>query len=427
MNPETLSLYFNNAQNDNVEEDNFMNIELFRLSSYQHFPRDSAISTIKLSSAGLFYTGTGDKVKCYKCNFTKDNWLLTDNPFKEHKNQFPTCPVVSGCDISDNIPVAPVETLRECFSRLPALVYDDGGENYPSVGSSSFPSIPDEDSFGNYIDRGNNSITEMDSPQINGGDRPSTLGGGEGSSSSTTSGGARGQGAVPKTTLAQGDSGARGPGPTASGSSTHNREYVPTERNKTRELIRNMSGPTPSKKETPPQALAKDSAFLRFEKNRLESFKSWPAGHPIPPPALARAGFFYVGNDDRVRCVFCELILKDWDAGDNPLDEHKNKNPKCKFVLGLDVNNVPITSNYPEGGHRVPMNQTVVSSAASGSRPRTEMEQLGINTQRPKYPNYAIESARLQSFNKWPRNKHQTSDDLSNAGFFYAGLSCYLL
>lgn len=49
------------------------------------------------------------------------------------------------------------------------------------------------------------------------------------------------------------------------------------------------------------------------------------------------------------------------------------------------------------------------------------MEALGINTDRPKHANFAVESTRLTSFNNWPQYKHQTPQQLAAAGFFYAG------
>lgn len=37
----------------------------------------------------------------------------------------------------------------------------------------------------------------------------------------------------------------------------------------------------------------------------------------------------------------------------------------------------------------------------------------------PDFPEYSIESARLRSFDEWPKSMKQTPDELSAAGFFY--------
>ena len=48
-----------------------------------------------------------------------------------------------------------------------------------------------------------------------------------------------------------------------------------------------------------------------------------------------------------MQCVFCRGILRDWDPGDKPHIEHKNKFPRCPFLLGVDVGNVPHTPSQP--------------------------------------------------------------------------------
>ena len=47
---------------------------------------------------------------------------------------------------------------------------------------------------------------------------------------------------------------------------------------------------------------------------------------------------------------------------------------------------------------------------------------LGIVTDRPRHPNYAVEAVRLNSFVNWPSTKEQTPQMLAKAGFFYAGM-----
>ncbi|KAJ8311146.1 hypothetical protein KUTeg_011310 [Tegillarca granosa] len=50
-----------------------------------------------------------------------------------------------------------------------------------------------------------------------------------------------------------------------------------------------------------------------------------------------------------------------------------------------------------------------------------DIEPLGISTQRPVYPHYAITTVRLTSFRNWPKNKKQNPQDLARAGFFHEG------
>lgn len=122
---------------------------------------------------------------------------------------------------------------------------------------------------------------------------------------------------------------------------------------------------------------------------------------------------FFPGVGDRVQCVFCRGILRDWDVGEKPHIEHKNKFPRCPFILGVNVGNVRMTPIQP--AHRINV------GGGSNNQSLGHMEALGINTDRPKHANFAVESTRLTSFNNWPQYKHQTPQQLAAAGFFYAG------
>lgn len=77
----------------------------------------------------------------------------------------------------------------------------------------------------------------------------------------------------------------------------------------------------------------------------------------------------------------------------------------------IHVNHVQSTNcinvNVAGGVHNQCMNHTMAT---------------GNNTsERPHHTNYSIESIRIISFNNWPQFKHQTPQQLAEAGFFYAG------
>ena len=81
----------------------------------------------------------------------------------------------------------------------------------------------------------------------------------------------------------------------------------------------------------------------RVEKNRLDTFAGrWPNSSMVQPQDLVKAGFYYIGIDDVVCCVFCHIALKSWEPGDVPTVEHRKHSPSCPFVLGQDVGNVPL-------------------------------------------------------------------------------------
>ena len=74
-----------------------------------------------------------------------------------------------------------------------------------------------------------------------------------------------------------------------------------------------------------------DFERLKDEAIRLSTFYDWPerAACIVEPHDLAKAGFFYTGQTDRVQCTFCRGCLRNWVQGDNPAEEHRRHFPDC--------------------------------------------------------------------------------------------------
>ena len=60
----------------------------------------------------------------------------------------------------------------------------------------------------------------------------------------------------------------------------------------------------------------------------------WPSDRiEADPTLLADAGFYYLGEDDRVKFWYCNGGLKNWDRFDDPWIKHAKWFPLCKYVL----------------------------------------------------------------------------------------------
>lgn len=139
---------------------------------------------------------------------------------------------------------------------------------------------------------------------------------------------------------------------------------------------------------------------LKREDRRLETFKDWPKSIPVSKEELAKDGFYYMKTGDKVKCIFCNLVLKNWEAGDSARAEHLKFNASCPFLRNQKVGNIAILADHP---------------------PPTSIP--------VKHPEYAARETRLASFANWPRHLKQDPRVLAEAGFFYAGnqdaVSCF--
>ncbi|XP_030319002.1 baculoviral IAP repeat-containing protein 7 [Calypte anna] len=72
---------------------------------------------------------------------------------------------------------------------------------------------------------------------------------------------------------------------------------------------------------------------LGTEEMRLSTFQNWPQSTDLHPEQLARAGFFYTGQGDVVRCFYCDGGVRNWAFGDDPWREHAKWYPECEFLL----------------------------------------------------------------------------------------------
>ncbi|XP_068116716.1 baculoviral IAP repeat-containing protein 1e-like [Hyperolius riggenbachi] len=83
---------------------------------------------------------------------------------------------------------------------------------------------------------------------------------------------------------------------------------------------------------TPSEITVTNLNIFEDENVRLESFKTWPPLANAEPSGLARAGFFYTGKSDAVRCYTCGVTVSQFEPGEDPMTEHVKHNSKCNFV-----------------------------------------------------------------------------------------------
>ncbi|NWS37149.1 BIR7B protein, partial [Probosciger aterrimus] len=69
------------------------------------------------------------------------------------------------------------------------------------------------------------------------------------------------------------------------------------------------------------------------EEARALTFQNSPQYADLRAEALARAGFFYPGQGDALKCFYCNGSVRNWTSRSDPWREHAKWFPECEFLL----------------------------------------------------------------------------------------------
>lgn len=179
---------------------------------------------------------------------------------------------------------------------------------------------------------------------------------------------------------------------------------------------------------------------LNKEENRFKTFEQvWPHEF-LDTRILAKTGFYFIGPADQVKCFFCKVEIGHWEPEDNEVAEHIRWSPNCPLLKRRETTNVPCEPLSALDDLLPPMSYDVCGPCGIDIRPGSYAESSFSNTpptstattstapiverdiqtlRNHDYPEYAIETARLRSFDDWPKTLKQKPNQLSDAGFFY--------
>ncbi|XP_069027497.1 E3 ubiquitin-protein ligase XIAP [Embiotoca jacksoni] len=160
-----------------------------------------------------------------------------------------------------------------------------------------------------------------------------------------------------------------------------------------------------------------DDGDFTLMNNRLASFRDSRLAQQVSAERLARAGFYFTGHADRVRCFSCQKTVENWCTGDTPVERHKEVSPSCRFLSCT---------------HRTNFNPNSDATLTNGSTYNEEAEDMAYRLRTgevvdestyPLAPHMRSEEARLQTFSSWPFTAPVRPRDLAQAGLYYVGES----
>ena len=144
---------------------------------------------------------------------------------------------------------------------------------------------------------------------------------------------------------------------------------------------------------------------------RKRTFSHWPFS-PSSSSQMIQAGFFCCNVEDRVVCIYCNIICHEWScADDDPCEVHRKLSPNCAYVRLISIN--------PTGSSLFIINDHSTSDVATASNDDTAYRFDTIVPTTAINPMYMEITQRYLSFSTWPTDNLPSVDDLVKSGFFY--------
>lgn len=151
--------------------------------------------------------------------------------------------------------------------------------------------------------------------------------------------------------------------------------------------------------------------------SRLDSFRGSSLAQQVSAERLARAGFYFTGHADRVRCFSCQMTVENWSRGDTPVERHREVSPTCRFLSCTHGTNL-----NPSCGTRL-TNGSTYNEEAEDREYRLRTGEVVDQSTYPMAPHMRSEEARLQTLSSWPSTAPVRPRDLAQAGLYYLGES----
>ena len=152
-----------------------------------------------------------------------------------------------------------------------------------------------------------------------------------------------------------------------------------------------------------------NGTYFKFS-SRLDSFKNWPYSFKLGPIDMAKAGFYYLNQQDIVTCFHCGVTLSNWVSVINIKEEHRKHSPTCNYLKMvydsdfLDLTCFGINTSYTTGLSPWGLPDML-----------WENEWTPFNTAKVNY------RKRLNTFSTWPIQMKQLPHEMVDSGFYYTG------
>jgi len=300
--------------------------EIYRAATYRRYQQFFPVCTKELAAAGFYYTGYRDKVKCFSCGISVENWLETDDPKLKYWHsrvcEFFTGVTQKNKPLGTN-PATVVETTEHHKkSSSPAKTRRTQHSTTATTKCSNNNSYGTTTTAVTVHHQNTTVQTNNSSDCLRSNNNVSTRA--NNTSSSTT---ARINNTSSSTTARINNTSSSTTARINNNYSTYNssennncQQQPPQDDNSCWVQLFPCAHPA--------------HPHMRSTTARMESFQSWQK-HRVKaqPKELAESGLYYTGDRDKVKCWYCGGGLQNWEYMHDPWFEHARWYPTCEHIL----------------------------------------------------------------------------------------------
>lgn len=334
-----------------IDKDEEFVEELNRLKTFANFPSSSPVSASALARAGFLYTGEGDTVRCFSCHAAVDRWRYGDSAIGRHRKVSPNCRFINGFYLENN-------AAQPTYSGVQNGQYK--AENYLGNRNHFVLERPSE-THAHYLLRTGQVVDLSDTVYP----RTPVMCSEEARLKSfhnwpnyahltpreLARAGLYYTGIDDQVECFCCGGKLKNWEPCDRAWSEHRRHFP----NCFFVLGRNInmqseSTIVSSDRNFPNSTNAPRNPAMADYEARIITFGTWM--YSVNKEQLARAGFYALGEGDKVQCFHCGGGLNDWKPSEDPWEQHAKWFPGCKYLLeekGQEyVNNIHLTHSIEE-------------------------------------------------------------------------------
>ncbi|XP_059535477.1 E3 ubiquitin-protein ligase XIAP [Myotis daubentonii] len=334
-----------------IDKDEEFVEEFNRLKTFANFPSSSPVSASTLARAGFLYTGEGDTVQCFSCHAAVDRWQYGDSAVGRHRKVSPNCRFINGFYFENNAAQPTNSVIQNGQYKAENYL---GNRNHFALDRSS-------ETHANYLLRTGQVVDMSDAVYP----RNPAMCSEEARLKSfqnwpdyahltpreLASAGLYYTGVDDQVQCFCCGGKLKNWEPCDRAWSEHRRHFPNCFFVLGRNVnIQNESDVLGSDRNFPNSTNSPRNPAMADYEARIITFGTWM--YPVNKEQLARAGFYALGEGDKVKCFQCGGGLTNWKPSEDPWEEHAKWYPGCKYLLeekGQEyINNIHLTHSLEE-------------------------------------------------------------------------------